>query len=44
MESIFTMSITSYFGIEKHVGNTPLIRLRRLSELTAAKFWARRSS
>src|ERR1700677_1815621 len=25
---------TKYFGIEKHVGRTPLIRLRRLSELT----------
>ena len=37
MESIFTMSITSYFGIEKHVGNTPLIRLRRLSELTGCE-------
>ena len=37
MESIFTVSITSYYGIEKHVGNTPLIRLRRLSELTGCE-------
>ena len=37
MESIFTVSITSYHGIEKHVGNTPLIRLRRLSELTGCE-------
>ena len=31
------MSITSYYGIEKHVGHTPLIRLRRLSELTGCE-------
>ena len=37
MESIFTVSITSYYGIEKHVGHTPLIRLRRLSELTGCE-------
>jgi len=28
------VSAGEYFGIDKHVGNTPLIRLRRLSELT----------
>jgi cysteine synthase A len=28
------VSTAKYFGIEKHVGRTPLIRLRRLSELT----------
>jgi len=26
-----------YYGIDKHVGNTPLIRLRRLSELTGCE-------
>ena len=31
------MSAGKYFGIEKHVGNTPLIRLRRLSELTGCE-------
>lgn len=31
------MSIQSYYGIEKYVGNTPLIRLRRLSELTGCE-------
>ena len=32
------MSNTSrYYGIESHVGNTPLIRLRRLSELTGCE-------
>jgi cysteine synthase A len=31
------MSKTSYYGVEKHVGNTPLIRLRRLSELTGCE-------
>jgi cysteine synthase A len=31
------VSITSYYGIEKHVGHTPLIRLRRLSELTGCE-------
>ncbi|HXB58439.1 MAG TPA: cysteine synthase A [Candidatus Acidoferrales bacterium] len=31
------MSTTKYFGIEKHVGRTPLIRLRRLSELTGCE-------
>jgi hypothetical protein len=29
------MSITRYQGVNEYVGNTPLIRLRRLSELTA---------
>src|SRR3977135_3944568 len=28
------MSKPRFYGIEKHIGNTPLIRLRRLSELT----------
>jgi len=32
-----TVSAGKYFGIEKHVGNTPLIRLRRLSELTGCE-------
>jgi cysteine synthase A len=31
------VSIQSYYGIEKYVGNTPLIRLRRLSELTGCE-------
>src|SRR5438034_5439837 len=31
------MSKTHYFGVEKHVGNTPLIRLRRLSERTGCE-------
>ena len=33
----FTVTISSHFGIEKHVGRTPLIRLRRLSELTGCE-------
>ena len=37
MESEFVVRTTSYYGIEKHVGNTPLIRLRRLSELTGCE-------
>ena len=37
MERLFTVSKPSYYGIEKHVGNTPLIRLRRLSELTGSE-------
>ena len=28
---------THYFGIEAHIGHTPLIRLRRLSELTGSE-------
>jgi len=28
------MSAPHYYGVERHIGNTPLIRLRRLSELT----------
>ena len=32
-----TMSDGKYFGIEKHIGHTPLIRLRRLSELTGCE-------
>jgi cysteine synthase A len=31
------MSKRQYNGVEKHVGNTPLIRLRRLSELTGCE-------
>jgi len=31
------VNISSHFGIEKHVGRTPLIRLRRLSELTGCE-------
>jgi cysteine synthase A len=31
------MSKVTYFGVEGHVGNTPLIRLRRLSELTGCE-------
>src|SRR5262245_11958785 len=31
------MSKLKYSGVEKHVGNTPLIRLRRLSELTGCE-------
>ena len=31
------MSKTKYRGVEGHVGNTPLIRLRRLSELTGCE-------
>jgi cysteine synthase len=26
-----------YFGIERHVGGTPLVRLRRLSEMTGCE-------
>jgi len=36
-EDIFIVNTTSYYGIEKHVGKTPLIRLRRLSELTGCE-------
>jgi len=31
------MSASRYHGVEHHVGNTPLIRLRRLSELTGCE-------
>jgi cysteine synthase A len=31
------MSTANYFGIERHVGRTPLIRLRRLSEETGCE-------
>jgi cysteine synthase A len=31
------VSARGYFGIEQHVGRTPLIRLRRLSELTGCE-------
>ena len=33
----FTAVIRGHFGIEKHVGRTPLIRLRRLSKLTGCE-------
>jgi cysteine synthase len=31
------MNISRYSGVDRHVGNTPLIRLRRLSELTGCE-------
>ena len=31
------MNISRYSGVDHHVGNTPLIRLRRLSELTGCE-------
>ena len=31
------MNLSKYSGIEKHVGRTPLIRLRRLSEMTGCE-------
>lgn len=31
------MSKTRYFGVDRHVGRTPLIRLRKLSELTGCE-------
>ena len=31
------MSVASYQSLDRHVGNTPLIRLRRLSELTGCQ-------
>src|SRR5437016_12119335 len=31
------MSETTYHGVDRHVGNTPLIRLRRVSELTGSE-------
>ena len=31
------MSIAPYQGVDRYVGNTPLIRLRRLSELTGCE-------
>src|SRR5947199_10378130 len=31
------MSIARYKGVDEHVGNTPLIRLRRLSDLTGCE-------
>src|SRR5262249_25323997 len=31
------MSTSRYYGVDHHVGNTPLIRLRRLSELTGCE-------
>jgi cysteine synthase A len=37
MESEFIVSNLRYYGIDKYVGNTPLIRLRRLSELTGCE-------
>jgi cysteine synthase A len=35
------VNVGKYFGIEKHVGGTPLIRLRRLSELTGSEILAK---
>src|SRR5205085_12029749 len=32
-----TMSIVRYQGVDRYVGNTPLIRLRHLSELTGCE-------
>jgi len=32
-----SVNASRYYGIEDHVGNTPLIRLRRLSELTGCE-------
>ena len=34
-------SSARYFGIDHHVGNTPLVRLRRLSELTGCEILAK---
>ncbi len=31
------MTVKHYFGIERHIGGTPLVRLRRLSELTGCE-------
>src|SRR6478736_1960183 len=31
------MSTSCYHGVDRHVGNTPLVRLRRLSELTGCE-------
>jgi cysteine synthase len=31
------MNTSRYYGVDRHVGNTPLIRLRRLSELTGCE-------
>src|SRR5580700_2363639 len=31
------MNTSRYFGVDHHVGNTPLIRLRRLSDLTGCE-------
>ena len=31
------MTAARYFGVEHHIGRTPLIRLRRLSELTGSE-------
>lgn len=35
------MSRQRYFGIDQHIGRTPLIRLRRLSELTGCEILAK---
>jgi cysteine synthase A len=35
------VSTANYFGIEKYVGRTPLIKLRRLSELTGCEILAK---
>ncbi len=31
------MSTKTYYGVDHHVGNTPLIRLNRLSEITGCE-------
>src|SRR5215471_12093056 len=31
------MTTSRYFGVEAHIGGTPLVRLRRLSELTGCE-------
>jgi cysteine synthase A len=33
----FVAAMQRYYGVENHIGNTPLIRLRRLSELTGCE-------
>ena len=35
--SFMSMNTSHYHGVDHHVGNTPLIRLRRLSELTGCE-------
>jgi cysteine synthase A len=34
---LFALSTTNYYGIERHIGRTPLIRLRRLSDETGCE-------
>jgi cysteine synthase A len=35
------MSTSKYFGVEQYIGHTPLVRLRRLSELTGCEILAK---